>query len=103
MLISSGVILAQTPTNGGFEDGINIWTTGGSASNTNARTGLNALVHTTSSTSNVAHTNSTTISIPNTNYAHVIGWAIGNNTSARASCGGTLNVSAASATIQTME
>lgn len=88
----------QSPTNGGFEDGITNWTTSGSAGATNARTGANALAHTTSSASNVTHTNSTTISIANNSYAHVIGWAVGNNANSRASCGGTLNATANSAT-----
>jgi len=92
----------QSPTNGGFENGTTSWTTVGSAGTTNARTGTNALAHTTSSTSNVAHTNSTTISIPNNSYAHVIGWAIGNSANSRASCGGTLNVIAGSAAITTI-
>lgn len=105
LLIFFGVIgntWGQTPTNGGFEDGITNWTTAGSAGTTNARTGSNALAHTTSSTSNIAHTNSTTISVANNAYAHVIGWAIGSNSNSRASCGGTLNTTANSATILTI-
>ncbi|NIC02895.1 choice-of-anchor D domain-containing protein [Flavobacterium sp. J49] len=93
---------AQNPSNGGFENGITSWTTSGTAQTTNARTGVNSLSHSTSSTSNVAHTNSTLISIPNGSYAHVIGWAIGSNTVARASCGGTLNVTTSSTAITTI-
>ncbi len=96
-------VTGQTPTNGGFESGSTTsWTTAGSATTTSPRTGLYCLEHTTSSTSNVAHTNSTIIAIPNSSYAHVIGWAIGSNTNSRASCGGTLNATAASAAITTI-
>ncbi len=95
----------QTPTNGGFEATISAatdWTTSGAAGTTNARTGVNALAHTTSSASNVPHTNVSTINIPNNNYAHVIGWAIGSNANARASCGGSLNAVAGSTAIATI-
>jgi len=102
MVIISSYILAQSPSNGGFEDGTNFWTTAGTAVTTNARTGTNSLSHTTSSTSNVAHTNSSIIVVPNNNYAHVIGWALGSNSNARASCGGTLNATTNSTAILTI-
>ncbi len=88
LVFGVGNVWGQSPSNGSFEDGITNWTTIGSAGTTNARTGSNALAHTTSSTSNIDHRNSSTISVLNNNFAHVIGWAIGSNANARASCGG---------------
>lgn len=105
VLLSFQTSWAQNPVNGGFEATINTttdWTTAGTASATNARTGVNSLAHTTSSTSNVAHTNATTISITNNSYAHVIGWAKGSAANARASCGGTLNATTSSTAIATI-
>jgi hypothetical protein len=104
-LLSSQLTFAQTPTNGGFETTISNgtdWTTVGSATTTSPRTGSKGLEHTTSSTSNVVHTNIQTISIASSSYAHVIGWAKGSNANSRASCGGTLNVTAGSGTITTI-
>lgn len=102
LLLISGQSWGQTPTNGGFENDANSWTTGGTVGSTNARTGVKALSHTTSSTNNVAHTNSSTISVPANYYGHVIGWALGSNANARASCGGTLGTTTSSATITTI-
>ena len=95
LLFNAGVSWGQSPTNGGFENGTTGWTTTGSLSTSNARTGANSLLSASSSSnSNTAHTNSATISIPTGNYAHVIGWAIGSNSFANASVGGTLNTTA---------
>ena len=82
----------QTPTNGGFETGTtSSWTTTGSITTTNARTGTYALVSASStSTTNTAHINSTIISVANNEYAHVIGWAIGSSSYSNASVGGTM-------------
>lgn len=96
MMILASCVQAQSPSNGGFEDGTNFWTTTGTAGATNARTGINALSHTTSSSSNVAHTNSTIISIPNLQYGIVIGWCVGSNGATTASVGGTLNATTSS-------
>lgn len=102
-LMVTFLAFSQSPTNGGFEDGTTGWTTAGSASTTNARTGANSLLHTTSSTgSNVAHTNANTISVPNNNYGITIAWAIGSNANARASAGGTLNTVTNSTPIATI-
>jgi hypothetical protein len=101
-LLLSIFSVAQTPTNGGFENGITDWTSAGATSLTNARTGLNSLTHTTSSTSNVAHTNSNVISVPNNLYGITIGWAVGTNANSRASVGGTLNTTALSGTVLTI-
>jgi hypothetical protein len=97
LLFNAGVSWGQSPTNGGFENGTTGWTSNGSLSTSNARTGANSLLSASStSNSNTAHTNSATISIPTGNYAHVIGWAIGSNSFANASVGGTLNTTTSS-------
>jgi hypothetical protein len=102
MMLGVNGVMGQSPTNGGFEGGATNWTTAGSTGSTNARTGSKALAHTITSTSNVAHTNSTSINISNNSYAHVIGWAVGSNANSRASCGGTLNITANSASSTTI-
>jgi len=98
-ITTAATSVAQSPANGGFENGTTGWTTGGTAGTTNARTGLKALIHTTASSSNVGHSNSSVISVPAGNYAHVVGWAIGNNSSSRACCGGTMGTSTSSAAV----
>jgi hypothetical protein len=83
----SAYIFAQSPANGGFENGvINAGTdwaaplvSGTSAvTTTNARTGTYALAVTTSSNAiNQDNINATIISVPDTWYGHAIGWARG--------------------------
>lgn len=92
----------QSPTNPGFEDGVNDWSGSGVSSTTNIRTGSKNMSLTTSSTSNQAMTNASTINVANNEYAHVIAWAQGNNANSRASVGGSLNGSAGSTGIQTI-
>ena len=114
VLLFSASIFAQSPANGGFENGvINAVTDwaghGGTGTSTitttNARTGVYSLNHTT--TSNAAapaqdNISATLISVPDTWYLHAIGWVRGVDASSRAQMRatiGTLTTSGAQSAI----
>jgi hypothetical protein len=100
-LLFSASIFAQSPANGGFENGVINAVTDWAAplvsgtstvTTTNARTGTYALAVTTSSNAiNQDNINATIISVPDTWYGHAIGWARGSNANSRAQMRGNLN------------
>ncbi len=101
VLLFSASIFAQSPANGGFENGVINAVTDWAApvvsgtstvTTTNARTGSFALAVTTSSNAiNQDNINATIISVPDTWYGHAIGWARGSDANSRAQMRGNLN------------
>ena len=76
LMIFSVNTWSQMPSNGGFENGKTDWSSTGSASSTNPRTGSYSLLSlSTQAIGVVTHTNSNNIDILPLNYAHIIGWA----------------------------
>ena len=105
-LLIPSLIISQT--NAGFESGSTSgWTSTAGTFNvgiTSARTGLYSASHTHSNTSGNRLENSTTLSIAANSYAHLISWAIGNNTYAEASSSikiGTASYTSSFSAIQT--
>jgi hypothetical protein len=101
-LLFSASIFAQSPANGGFENGVinavTDWAAPlvsgtSSVTTTNARTGSYALAVTTNSNApSQDNINATIISVPDTWYGHAIGWVRGSDANSRAQMRGTLNV-----------
>ncbi|MES2412027.1 MAG: hypothetical protein V4535_11345, partial [Bacteroidota bacterium] len=110
VLLFSAITFAQSPVNGGFENGainnVTDWAGHGgtgtsTVTTTNARTGTYSLNHAT--TSNLAaptqdNINATTISVPGLSYFHAIGWAKGTDVNAKAQMRCTVNITPTSGT-----